>query len=70
MTSATGPMPDFMSVAEVRARLGKTDARIYQMIAEGRLPAVRWGRAVKIPRRAFEKWIEDQTAAALASVQG
>lgn len=50
---AAGP-PDLLSVVEVAAALGVTRQAVQQMTASGRLPHVRVGRAVAVPRAAVE----------------
>ena len=40
-------------------RIGRS--KVYEMIAQGELPVVRIGRAVRIPRRELERWIAEHT---------
>jgi len=40
-------------------RIGRS--KVYEMIAQGELPIVRIGRAVRIPRRELERWIAEHT---------
>ena len=61
-------MTDFLSTSEVGERLGVTGRRVQELIKAGRLPAVRHGRCYRIPRPAWETWLAQQSAAALASV--
>jgi excisionase family DNA binding protein len=45
-------------------RLGRD--RTYQLIHEGRLPAIRLGRSIRVPREALDRFIQkemDQAAA-------
>ena len=58
-----------MRVPEVADRLGVGASRAYQMIAAGIIPACRYGRAVRVPRAAFARWLADQSDAALAAVR-
>lgn len=60
---------EFLSVAEVSRLLGCTVSRTYQLIAERRVPHVRRGRSVLVPRGALAKWIREQEATALAAVR-
>jgi excisionase family DNA binding protein len=39
-------------------RLGKN--KTYELIARGRIPVIRFGRAIRIPRAALEEWIRQQ----------
>jgi len=46
---------------EVARRLSLGRATVYLMMASGELPTFRKGRAVRVPARALEQWIERQT---------
>lgn len=46
---------------EVARRLSLGRATVYLMMASGELPTFRQGRAVRVPARALEKWIEHKT---------
>lgn len=52
-----------LKVAEAAryARVGT--AAIYKGIHEGRIPCIRFGRLLLIPRAAFDKWLENCGAA-------
>ena len=50
----------FMSVRDVAEAFGLTPARVYQMVAAGQVPSVRHGRAIRIPRGAWDSWLRDQ----------
>jgi excisionase family DNA binding protein len=41
-------------------RVGRS--KVYEMIAEGELPVIRIGRAVRIPRGELERWIAERTS--------
>lgn len=60
---------ELMRVAEVAPLLGVTSSRLYQLLAQCALPSVRVGRSIRIPRGAWNKWLEDQTQRALDSVR-
>jgi excisionase family DNA binding protein len=47
---------------EVARRLSLGRATVYQMMASGELPTLRKGRAVRVPARALERWIERNTS--------
>ena len=47
---------------DVAKRLCFSRATIYTMMANGELPTLRQGRAVRVPLRALERWIEEHTA--------
>lgn len=52
---------EMLKAADVAPLLGVTTGRVYQMIAEGTLPGIRAGRAVCVPRAAWERWLRDQS---------
>lgn len=58
-----------MRVAEVASLLGVSSGRVYQLIAQARLPATRCGRSIRIPRAAWEQWLVAQRDAALAATR-
>lgn len=61
--------PAFMSIREVAAAMGLSETRVYALISEGSIPALREGRRIRVPRVAFERWLEEQAQRALASVK-
>lgn len=63
-------MKDFLSTAEVGERLGLTAQRVADMAKQGRIPSVRHGRCIRIPSRAWEQFVAEQTAAAMAGMRG
>ena len=60
---------EILRPGDVAEKLGVTPARVYQMCAASLLPHVRYGRAVRIPRQAWDSWLEEQNKAAAASVR-
>ena len=59
----------FLSVPEAGRILGVQHSRAYALAAESVFPTVRIGRVIRVPRAAFEVWLEAQTIAALANVK-
>ncbi len=53
--------PVLLYVSEAAKMLALSRARVYQMVASGELPHVRFGKAVRIPRAALLRYIERQT---------
>lgn len=49
-----------LKAGEVADRLSLGRATVYEMISAHILPTVRIGRAVRVPARALEAWIEEQ----------
>lgn len=56
--------------ADLAFMLGADRQQVYRWIRENRLPSVRLGRAIYVPRAAFERWLEAQNQQALAAVAG
>ncbi len=59
----TPQLPDttlLLRVEEVAQRLSLGRSKIFMLIAEGSLPVVRIGRAVRIPERALREWVEQR----------
>ena len=55
-----------LSAREVAPLLGVTTGRVYQLLAAGDLPFFREGRAIRIPRAAWEAWLQEANDRALA----
>ena len=55
---------DLMRVSETARVLGFTTGRLYALISAGEVPAIRLGRAVRIPRPALDAWLLQRTAEA------
>src|SRR6266545_1818714 len=51
-----------LSVQEAAGLLGIGRDSAYALIREGRLPAVRIGRRILVPRAALEPWVLEQAA--------
>ena len=60
---------EMLRPADVAALMGVTTGRVYQMIEAGVIPAIRNGRSITIPRRAWEIWLTQQRDRALLSVR-
>jgi excisionase family DNA binding protein len=45
--------------SEAAAILRVPEARVYELVRQGRLPAVHIGRLVRIPEDALRKWIAE-----------
>ena len=59
---------DFMTLADVAARLGLTYRRTHALAKAGVLPATRRGGRWVVPVRAWERWLDQQAEEALASM--
>ncbi len=49
-------MPHLMTVPEFVARYGVSRSRVYELLANGELTALKVGRATRIPDDAAEAW--------------
>ena len=61
--------PAIMRPIEVGKLLGIRRSRVYALLRKGVLPSVRIAGAIWIPRAAFEEWLSEQSARALASTR-
>lgn len=53
--------PLLLRAGEVARMLGLGRSKVFAMLAAGELPAVRFGRSVRVPRLALERWVEERT---------
>ncbi len=49
----------FLTVAEVAARMQVSKMTVYRLVHGGELPAARVGRSFRVPRRAVESHLRD-----------
>ncbi|MEK6225795.1 MAG: helix-turn-helix domain-containing protein [Chloroflexota bacterium] len=61
--------PAFIGIPEVAERLGVTGGRVYQLIDDGRIPFVREGRRIRVPRASFDAWLRLQELKALENLR-
>ncbi len=54
-------MPLLLRAEEVAKLLGLSRSMVFQMLASGELPVVRFGRSVRVPREALDEWIKERT---------
>ncbi len=54
-------VPMLLRASEVGTLLGLGRSTIFELLAAGELPAVRIGRAVRVPRQALEDWVRQRT---------
>jgi excisionase family DNA binding protein len=50
-------LPDFLSVEETRAYLALGRSTLYELIRSKALASVRFGRVIRIPRAALERYL-------------
>ena len=51
------PLPRLITAAELAASLGLSVARIYELVREQGLPAVRLGRSLRFDPEAVSEWL-------------
>ena len=54
------PQRLLLRIPEVAETLGIGRTKIYEMIATGELPRVRFGRAVRVSVTTLQKWVEER----------
>ena len=59
---ATTRAPMLLTVRDVEAELQLGRTRTYELLRSGSLPVVRVGRALRVPREALRRWVDEQTA--------
>jgi excisionase family DNA binding protein len=57
--------PPFLRPAEVARLLGVSPERVYQLVRGRQIPAIRVGGAVRVPRAAWQAWLDAAAADAL-----
>jgi excisionase family DNA binding protein len=60
---------ELLRPVDIAPSLGVGTGRVYQLIAEGVIPAVRVGGSLRIPRAAWQQWLDDQRDRAMSAVR-
>ncbi len=55
-------VPTLLKIPEVAARLRLSRAQVSRLIAQERLPVIRFGRAVRISPIALQQWLEQRSS--------
>lgn len=53
-------LPEFCTLADLSLILPVSRATLYRMAEQKRIPSLRIGRRIIIPREPFKKWIEQE----------
>jgi excisionase family DNA binding protein len=61
-----GNAVEMLRAGDVAPLLGVSRRRVYQLVRSGAIPAVRHGRTIRIPRAAWDWWLERQVERALS----
>lgn len=59
---ASSRVPMLLTVRDVEAELQLGRTRTYELLRSGSIPVIRVGRAVRVPRDALRRWVEEHTA--------
>ena len=54
--------PLLMGVREAARSLGIGRDSAYALVREGRLPAIRIGRRILVPKAALERWVDEESS--------
>lgn len=58
MTGSSGASQTLITLAEVAERLGVGERHIRRLVAERRIPFVKWGHLLRFDPSELEEWIE------------
>jgi len=61
--------PPILTVAQAANILQVSQNTVYELCQQGRVPRVRFGRTIRIPRDALLRWVEEEAARAQAEQQ-
>ena len=68
--ATTKKLPEDLEVltpTQLAAYLSMGRDKVYELLGAGRIPAVKFGRTYRIPRKPLEEWLERQAAESLSS---
>jgi excisionase family DNA binding protein len=54
--------PMLLTVKDLEAELQLGRTRTYELVRSGKIPVLRIGRVVRIPREALRRWVEAQAS--------
>jgi len=54
--------PMLLTVRDLEAELQLGRTRTYELLRSGSIPVIRVGRALRVPRDALRRWVDEQTA--------
>lgn len=60
---------EILRPSDLAPLLGVTTGRVYQLIAAGILPSVRVAGSIRVPREAWQRWLDEQRDRALRAVR-
>jgi excisionase family DNA binding protein len=62
-------MPELMRVVDVAQTMGLHRTRVYELIADKQIPAVRIGGRIVVPRATFDAWMAEKGSQAMENCQ-
>jgi len=62
MDTKTEILPALLRISDAALVLAVSKSKLYELIAKGRIPSIRIGGSLRIPRQGLQNWIEEQTA--------
>ncbi len=62
-TEDIGPGKLALKPAEVAEMLSISRNRVYELVQTKQIPSIRFGKSIRIPRKALEQWIYEQQSA-------
>lgn len=62
-------MKDFLETQDIAERLGIAVRQVQRLARQGRIPHVRDGRKIRVPRVAWEQFVAEQADAAMAGMK-
>ena len=65
---STAHEPVFYELEEIASKIGRSEMRVRQLVADGEIPATKVGGRLRVPVAAFEAWLDDINRRALASL--
>ncbi|MCK4415191.1 MAG: helix-turn-helix domain-containing protein [Candidatus Eisenbacteria sp.] len=60
---------ELLRPSDLAPMMGVTTSRVYQMIKAGVLPAIRVAGSIRVPREAWQRWLDSQRDKALEAVR-
>ena len=62
-------MKDLLNVSDIANILELSTHSVYSLIRTNEIPAVRVGRSIRVPKSAWEAWLDSRSKEALSNVK-
>lgn len=53
-------LPEYLTVKEIAEQLRVSRMTVYRFTEDGTLPSVRFGRSIRVPKDAFDLYLDNQ----------